>query len=219
MILHRIVELQAHTVIRKITDNQEEYEFIENLIESQKPPPLNTDHHYLIKTPFRYPLPVQPAYQGRFRPPFFHRNCFYGSETYRTSAYEYAYHWLMQRVHIYGLGQQPEPRTHFQVTFLDPDCLDLRNHPEIEKIMDRKNYAPSHRFIESNPDLTSILYPSCRDPERGNSIVTFEINTLGKQPLDERTLHFLYQTSEKKCLIQDPFLSEPPLEISWEEVF
>ena len=218
MILHRIIELQAHTVIRKLTDNQEEYEFIENLIESQKPRPVTTDHHYLIKTPFRYPLPVKPEYAGRFRPSFYHRNCFYGSELYQTSAYEYTYHWLVQRVHILKLSQEPQPRTHFQVSFSDRHCVDLRNHPEIKKIMDRKDYGPSHRFIESKPDVTSILYFSCRDPQKGNCIVTFEIGTLGKQPLKQRTLDFVYQASQQKCLIQDPLENDPQLEISWEEV-
>lgn len=218
MILHRIVELQAHTVIRKITDTQEEYEFIESLIESQKPPPLASDHHYLIKTPFRYPLPVKPEYAGRFKPPFYHRNCFYGSELYRTSAYEYAYHWLEQRVHLSRLSQEPQPRTHFQVDFSDGRCVDVRGNPDIEKIMDRKDYSSSHRFVQSNPELSSILYFSCRDPQKGNCVATFEIDSLGKMPLAERTLHFVYQTLQKKCIIQDLLLSEPQLEIAWDEV-
>jgi len=218
MILHRIVELQAHTTIRKITDNQEEYEFIENLIEAQKPHSLTTSHHYLIKTPFRYPLPVPWQYMGRFKPPFYHRNCFYGSECYRTSAYEYTYHWLAQRVHIPSLSQEPQPRTHFQVNFLDSHCFNLKNHPKIKKIMDRKDYGPSHQFIQSHPKISSILYISCRDPQKGNCIVTFEIDTLGKNPLAERTLDFVYQASQKKCLIQDPLLNEPQLEIAWDEV-
>lgn len=218
MILNRIVELQAHTLIRKITDTQEEYEFIEGLIESQKPPPLPADHHYLIKTPFRYPLPVEPKYAARFRPPFYHRNCFYGAELYRTSAYEFAYHWLKQRVHVAKLSQEPQPRTHFQVDFSDGGCIDVRQYPDIKKIMDRRNYGPSHRFIDSNPDISSILYFSCRDPQQGNCVVTFEINTLGKTPLTERTLNFVYQASQKKCFIQDPLLIEPQLEIAWDEV-
>ncbi|GEM_PF-1497587 len=245
MILHRIVELQAHTVIRKITDDQEEYEFIEGLIESQKPRPLNTDHHYLIKTPFRYPLQgarvapsippkadgaspsrsrcalgfdLIPQYASRFKPPFSLRNCLYGSECYRTSAYEYAYHWLLQRVHIPHLSQEPQPRTHFQITFLDDHCMDLRSHPEIEKLMSRKNYGPSHQFVEAHPEISSLLYPSCRDPQKGNCVVTFEINTLGKEPMAERMLHLMYQASQKKCLVQDPLLKGAELVIEWREV-
>lgn len=212
------MELQAHTVIRKLTDNQEEYEFLERLIDSQKPKISESKHHYLIKTPFRYPLPVKPQHMARFKPPFYHRNNFYGSEHYRTSAYEYAYHWLAERVHITGLSQEPQPRTHFQVRFSDIHCVDLRKHAQIKSIMNRRDYTLSHQWIEANPKISSILYPSCRDPENRNCIVTFEISTLGKQPRQERTLDFIYQASQRMCLIQDPLLKERSLEILWEEV-
>lgn len=218
MIVNRIVELQAHTVIRKITDTQEEYEFLEQLIESKKPRYPNTQHHYLIQTPFRYPLPVEPQYSSRFKPPFYTRNCLYAALLYRTSAYEYAYHWMSQRVHIPNLSQEPQARTHFTVTFEDPHLFDLHSNSELKKIMDRQNYGPSHQWIESHPEVSSILYPSSRDPEQGDCVVTFEIVTLGAQPLSERTLHFIYQASEKKCRIQDPLQKEKSWEINWEEV-
>lgn len=218
MILNRIVELQAHTIVRKLTDNQAEYEFIENLIESQKPTPIDSDHHYLIKTPFRYPLPVPPIYASRFKPPFYHRNYFYGAQFYHTSAYEYAYHWLRQRVHIKNLSQQSQARTHFQVTFKDDHAVNLKEHTRHKKIMDRHDYGPSHQFVQSNPNVNSILYPSCRDPQQRTCVVTFKIETLGKTPLEERTLHFIYQTSQKLCCIQDSLGKDALLEIYWEEV-
>jgi len=218
MILNRLVELQAHTVIRKITETQAEYEFIENLIESQKPPYPESGHHYLIKTPFRYSLPVEPRYSSRFKAPFYTRNCLYAAREYRTSAYEYVYHWLSERIHISGLSQEPQGRTHFTVSFEDPDLFDLTSHPDVGKIMDRRHYGPSHRFMESHPEVNSILYPSCRDPQRGDCVVTFEINTLGKKPLSERSLYLIYEVSQKKCRIEDPLQKEDPLEIFWSDL-
>lgn len=218
MILNRLVELQAHSVIRKLTDDQAEYEFLEGLVESQKPPLPSTGHHYLIQTPFRYPLPVSPEYAGRFKPPHHSRNCFFGAGAFVTGAYEYAYHWLAQRVHVTRLSHEPQPRTHFQVEFRDERCFDLRDHPDVSAIMNRRAYDASHRFVAAYPELDSILYPSCRDPNRGDCVVTFEINCLGKDPREERTLHFIYQAAEKKCRLEDPLNAKPTLEIAWHEV-
>lgn len=216
--LHRIVELQAHTILRRLTDNAEEYEFIESLIESFKPQDPQTNHHYLIKTPFRYPLPVPPLYASRFKPPFYERNGFYGAGCFRTSGFEYGYHWLRQRVHIDALSQTPEPRTHFQTEFHDEDCFDLRSHQGVAALMDRKDYEPSHDFMRAHPEVRSLLYPSCRDPERGDCVLTFEIRTLGLEPKKERTLHLIYEASSKTCLLEDPVGKTPPLRVAWEAV-
>lgn len=218
MKLNRIVELQAHTVIRKVTETQEEYELIENIIESFKPPLPKTKHHYLIQTPFRYPLPVPPLYAGRFKPPFYERNCFYGTLEFRTVVYEYGYHWLRQRVHVKGLSHEPQPRTHFKVGFRDPRCKDIRRLPKIKEIMDRNDYGPSHRFIREHPGISSALYPSCRDPQRGDCVVTFEIKTLGRAPESEKLLHLIYDPKNRACLIQDPMGTMMPMSIRWDEV-
>lgn len=198
-----------------MTDNQEEYDFVESLIESFKPQEPKTDHHYLIKTPFRYPLPVPPLYAARFKPPFYERNGFYGAAHFRTSAFEYVYHWLRQRVHLPTLSQTPEPRTHFQVAFHDNSCLDIRKHKEVKSLMDRKNYGPSHDFIRAHPETRSLLYPSCRDPERGDCIVTFDIQTLDREPKGERTLYLIYESATQSCLIEDPLEKTAPMRINW----
>jgi len=219
MILSRIVELQAKTVTRKITDTQEEYDIIENLIESQKPSYPDTAHHYLIATPFRYDLPVEPQYAARFKPPYYDRNCFYGCYEYRTTVLEYGYHWLSQRVHTQGLSQEPQPRTHFKVRFNDPACVDIRKHSKIKNIMNRHDYTTSHDYVLKNKSITSILYPSCRDVEHGDCAVTFEINTLGKKPSSERTIHLIYDDKNKKCIIECPLEDEKNFEVLWEDVF
>lgn len=223
MILNRIVELQAKTVIRKITSDQAEYDFLEKLVESSKPELPESAHHYLIRSSFRYPLPVAPEFQARFRPPYFNKNTFYGCATYVTTVFEYGYHWLRQRVHVMGLSQEPQSRTHFQVSFKDRRCLDIRKIPGITKIMNRKDYSASHHFVRNHPELTSLLYPSCRDPDHGDSVVTFLVTTLGKEILSERTVNFIYHEKEKKCVVE--YASEDvrqkntnAIEVSWAQV-
>jgi hypothetical protein len=213
--LHRIVEDQAtHTPTRSITDTQEEYEFIENLIEGSKPAIKTAPHHYLIRTQFRYPLPVLPQYAARFRPPYFHKNVFYGSLERPTSFYEAAYHWLRERVHLKGLSQTPEPRTHFTVDFKDPDSSDISTHKDISKIMDKNDYSHSHAFIRKHVGATSLIYPSCRDPQHRKCAAVFELSTLGEKPLSTEPLYFIYDSQRLSCTILGPEVI-PTMKIPW----
>jgi len=213
--LHRIVEDQAsHTPTRTITDTQEEYDFIESLIEESKPAIPDTNHHYLIRTQFRYPLPVLPKYAARFRPPHFHRNVFYGSFERLTSFYEAAYHWLRERIHVKGLSITPEPRTHFTVEFDDPKATNICKHRDISKIMDRKDYTRSHEFILENPHVSSIIYPSCRDPKNGNCAAVFDLMTLEERLDSTEPLYFTYDTNTKTCTISGPQV-DSPMVIPW----
>lgn len=218
MILHRIVEHQSQSVVRQLTDSQEEFEFIESLIETTKPAIINSKHHYLIKTPFRYPLPVEPQFQERFKPPYFHKNCLYASEHYQTAAFEYAFHWLKQRIHIKNLSHQTQPRTHFQIKFHDPQCLNITKHKNIKRLMNRSNYSASHDFILKHSDISSLKYPSCRDPQQRPCLAVFDINTLDEKIHNERTILLIYNQQQKKCRIETKFQIEEGLDIFWHDV-
>jgi hypothetical protein len=218
MALHRIVELQARSISRQTTDTPQEYDYIESLIESLKPPIPQTKHHYLIRTPFRYPLPVPSDYQARFKPPFYPRNPFYGAAGYETCVFETAYHWLRQRVHLKGLSQRAEPRTYFTVSFHDERLVDISRRKDVKALMDRRDYAASHRFIETHPETTSILYPSCRDPQRRPCVVTFQIESLGKKPRNLTTVEFIYDERLKRCKVLHPLYEERPMEVDWKDV-
>jgi hypothetical protein len=212
--LHRIVEDQASSSpTRTITDTQEEYEFIEALIEGTKPEIEVTQHHYLIRTQFRYPLPVAAKYAARFRPPFFHRNVFYGCFEGITACYEAAFHWLRERIHVPNLSQTAEPRTHFETDFNDAFAINICGHRDVTQIMDKNDYSRSHRLIESNPNASSIIYPSCRDPQHRNCAAVLDVTTLGTQPQSMENLFFIYSSGAKSCLIEGPTMS--PLEIPW----
>lgn len=213
--LHRIVEDQAsHTSTRTITDTQDEYDFIEELIEESKPDIPTANHHYLIRTQFRYPLPVLPKYAARFRPPHFHRNVFYGAFQRYTSFYETAYHWLRERIHVKGVSLTPEPRTHFTVEFDDSKATDICRHREIAKIMDRNDYTRSQEYVLKNPKVVSIIYPSCRDPKKGTCAAVFDLLTLGERPLSTEPLYLIYDSEEKTCTISGPEV-DPPIVIPW----
>lgn len=213
--LHRIVEDQAsHTPTRTITETPDEYDFIEDLIEQSKPVIQTTTHHYLIKTQFRYPLPVLPKFSARFRPPHSQRNVFYGSLERQTSFYEAAYHWLQERIHVKDLGQTAEPRTHFTVEFIDPHSTDISKHKDIDRIMDRHDYSASHDFAQKHPNLSSIMYPSCREPQRGKCAAVFELMTLGEKPLSNEALFFIYNPDLRSCTIEGLGV-EPSVTIPW----
>lgn len=215
--LHRIIELQAKTVTRYTTDTQEEYDYIEGLLEEIKPTLPQTAHHYLIATSFRYRLPVQPQFQARFRPPYFSKNSFYGTKVYPTAAYEVGYHFLRQRVHLKGLSQDPESRTHYRVAFSDSKIVDIHSRKDLKKIMDPNDYTASHQFVLKNSKISSIMYPSCRDPQKRACVITFDIHTLGKTPRNQHTIHFIYDESNQKCRVIDPTQKLDLIEIKWHD--
>lgn len=99
--------------------------------------------------------------------------------------------------------------------------MDIRRHRDVKKIMNRDDYGASQAFMSQHPNLRSLIYPSCRDPERGASVAVFAIDVLGKKILKEHTLHLIYDESRQSCLIEDA-LGDPIQsrlrEIAWAEV-
>lgn len=218
MIIHRIVELQAKTVIREITDDQSEYEFLENLIEDEKPEfPEFKGYHYLIVTPFRYPLPVPPQFAARFRPPHFHRNCLYACFHLETTIYEYVFHWMSERRHIENLEQETNQRTHFTVAYSDGNAKDVSHKRDVKKIMDRHSYQASHDFILKHPNVSSVHYPSSRDPLQRQCVAVFDIKTLGKNPKNEHALQLTLSKDRERCRVVMP-IKLKTFEVKWEDV-
>lgn len=217
-VLHRIVENQAKMVTHELTDTQEEFEFIESLIDGTKPPLNREGWHHLIATPFRYELPVKPEYQARFKPPFSNFLVFYGSCELRTAAYEYGLHWLRERIHLNGLSQVPASRTYFTVGFRDSQILDITSHVKIKKIMDRTSYAASHEYITTVPNPSSIRYPSARDLMGGFCVAAFKKEVLEKRARTSQELRIRYLESEKAAEFEDPSGIHEALTVRWDEV-
>lgn len=205
----RIVEHQASLSSYRATHDEEKAVQLELLIESTKPKNLYHEWHPLISTPFRYNPPHPNA---RFRAPFTKRNVLYGSLIEDTAFYEYAYNFMKQRVH---LKSEPEPgiRTLFAVNANDSTALNLKNHQDCKKIMDKNNYLASHAFIEKNPGISFILYPSCRDPKHRDNAAILDITHLEKNLKRETSIKFFYDYQKKQLTWIDR-----NFKVHWKEV-
>lgn len=70
-LLHRLVESQEHIATMGYVDTLQEQSILESLLDTVKPAwPAHSDrHHYLLRTPFRYPpLPWGSRFGGRHEP-------------------------------------------------------------------------------------------------------------------------------------------------------
>lgn len=223
----RCVEYQSKQALRGLVDTDEEFIFLEEFVEDSKPDyPEKTDstykgYHYLIQTPFRYPLPVEPQYQARFRPPFYYRNVFYCSEKIITALSEASFYFLRERVHIsQKVSQQAGPRTLFKchLDLKSEKLLDIRSHPEINKIMDRQNLTYSHNIINDNKDTEVLLYPSCRCLDKGTNAAVYIISRLGPDPVDFQNYDFIFNQKKSSVMIKRQTYPETVLNLTWDQV-
>jgi hypothetical protein len=208
----RIVESQSRLYAENATSTYEKALYIESVLEETKPKLTAQGWHPLLATPFRYPLPVLSIYQARFRPPFFLKNVLYASLELRTALYEHAYHYLRERVHLKCVRETGQ-RTIFSLYITSSRIVDLRKHSDILKIMDRHDYAASHAFIEANPKVHILRYPSCRDPRAGDNFAVFDIHCLAKHIGMQQALSFYFEPSGRFILWMDY-----GLRILWKEV-
>lgn len=193
--LHRVVQSQmASRYSQQATSNKESADALDQLLEDLKPPMPSGHEQWdlLIATPFRYPLPTDPQYEARFKPPHFHRNVWYGSELADTAFYEASYHLLKQRIHLPN-HNETGLRTLFVVDCDLSKALDVRGSADIAQIMDRQSYAASHKVAQSANSYTGIIYPSCREPKGSMCAAMYELSCFSKVVKNELTVHFEYQ--------------------------
>lgn len=191
--LVRIIENQSALSSYRATQNEDRALQLELLIETTKPENKFQEWHPLIATPFRYSPPHPEA---RFRTPF-GKNIFYGSFIEETALYEHAFHYMSQRRHL-KIKSEIGIRTIFFVNSDEKNSVDIKNHPDYSAVMDKNNYAASHHFILSNPEVTYITYPSCRDPQQRNNAAILDINHLDKNPKWESTIKFFYDNKKQE---------------------
>ncbi|MDX1388660.1 MAG: RES family NAD+ phosphorylase [Acidobacteriota bacterium] len=175
----RVVEGQHVVSTRKLVDNLEEQEILEDLIESSKPPvPRGAEFdglHYLLATPFRYP----PLRHGSRFATRSERSLWYGSARPRTALAETAYYRL---VFLEGtsadLGAVALELSLFFVNVRTSKGVDLTRAP-----FDR------HRAEIASPDsydatqllgremradgIAGLRYPSARDVRGGKNLALF----------------------------------------------
>lgn len=210
MELVRVIENQANLFEYRATENEARAEQLTLLIESTKPKNsyMEQGWHPLIATPFRY-SPPHPA--ARFRPPY-GKNVFYGSSYEETALYEHAFHFMKQRKHL-KIKSDEGIRTIFFVNAHAENAVRLRNEKDYLAIMDKNDYFASQQFIISNPHVTFIWYPSCRDPYQRDNAVVLDIKHLGKNIKWQSAIKFFYDNTKQKITWLDYRLS-----IQWEEV-
>lgn len=189
---YRVVEDQRRSYSYEATADAEQASYLDLVLEESKPPLLYSEWHVLIAAPFRYPLPVRPAYEARFKPPYSGRNVLYCSRATLTALHEHAFHFLRQRVGREGTAPETGQRTIFSVFVKEDDVTDISGHPEIRRIMDRVQYAPSHEYIRRHSEVKVISYPSCRDPGRGMNYAARDIESLGKDIGEKKTIEFYF---------------------------
>jgi hypothetical protein len=208
----RIVESQSRLYAEQATSTYEKALYLESILEETKPKLPAKGWHPLIATPFRYPLPVSPTYQARFRPPFFPKNVLYASRELRTALYEHAYHFLRERVHLKGVRETGQ-RSAFALFITSSHITDLRQHEAIAQLMNRRDYTPSHAYIQAHPEAQALLYPSCRDPRRGDNFAVLDIHALAKHIGTQETLSYFFEPAHPSIVWMDY-----GLRITWKEV-
>ena len=206
--LVRIVEDQATLYSYRATQNEEAAVQLELMIETTKPKFMYAEWHTLIATPFRYSPPLENA---RFRPPY-GKNVFYGSLVEETALYEHAFHFMKQRMHL-NIETETGIRTLFFIEANDKSSVNIKNVPHFLSIMNKNNYSASHQFVESNPEITFILYPSCRDPQKRENAAILNIHHLEKNPKWEASIKFFYDNTKKQITWLDYHLP-----VLWAEV-
>jgi hypothetical protein len=215
--LFRIVQSQmADRYAQKATLSQATADALDRLLETTKlaTPSDHQSWDALIATPFRYPLPTDPLYLARFRPPHFRRNVWYGSQIAETSFYEAAYHLMKERVHLDN-HEETGLRTLFSVHCDLSGALDLSLDSQIDLIMDRNSYDKSHDVAKSADNKTGIIYPSCRDPKKKQCAAMFEITCFQKTVASELTIRFHYQKNKSLSWLRIPNYN---IKIAWGQV-
>jgi hypothetical protein len=188
MQIWRVIEHQGRMYESHATTTNERAELLRQLIESTKPIPYESQWHELIATPFRYPVPVQIA--ARFRPKGSNRNILYAAQKEETALYEHAYYYFKLRRGMKKLKRVSQ-RTLFAASLIESAKIrDVTNDPKVAALTDPNDWAESHRFVQSNPNLAVIKYPSCRDPQRHPNFAVLDINQLKKAVDKEQVISY-----------------------------
>ena len=206
--LFRIVEDQAKLSSYRATQNEDEAVQLELAIELTKPKNRYHEWHDLIATPFRYSPPHRAS---RFRATY-SRNVFYGSLFIQTSYYEYTYHFMYERRHL-KISTETGKRTLFSARVDVTNACYIHQHIDLDKLIHKHDYSHSHQFIETNPHVGMIIYPSCRDPRRGDNAAVLDINLLDKKINHETSTKFFYDNDK-----QEIFWMDAGLHVSWQDV-
>jgi len=187
----RVVEAQHHVSTAKLTDDRQEQERLETLLEDSKPsiPEECRRLNYLLFTPFRYgPYPRG----SRFRRAGSAPGVFYGSELPRTAATEMAFHRLLFFAESPDTPwpSNPGEYTAFAVSFA-AESIDLMARPfnaHERHWTHRTDYARCQAFADDcrADDIDVIKYRSARYPTPATNIAILRCRAFSDADIMDR---------------------------------
>lgn len=170
----RIVEAQHILSARDLVDSIEEHELLESLLEESKPP-IETEKHYLIFTPFRYPPLEYGSRFGRVHEP----SLWYGSLEIETAFAEVAYYRLQFFKDTEGaLGYIETPITAFSTSLKTNRGLDLTLSPfsdYTQQLSAKNTYEHSQPLGTAmrEASIESFIFWSARTKEPGKNVAAY----------------------------------------------
>lgn len=188
----RVVEAQHLIATRKLVDSDAEQALLEELLEAQKPPAPDTQLHYLLFTPFRYPpLARGSRFGGRWE-----RGLWYGSETQRSAFADVAYYRLLFLEGTRAdLGLVQADLTAFRAAVKTKRGIDLTRAPFDrwrDTLVSKTSYAATQPLGAAMraSDVEAFRYRSARDVEGGINIGVFTPRAFtARRPRDLQTWH------------------------------
>lgn len=204
MDIWRVVELQTRIYEFNATSTDRRAEILRKLLEDTKPQPYLHEWHELIASQFRYPLPVPSRYQARFRPAGSFQNVYFAAKEVPTSLFEHAYYFLRLRKGM-KKAKRSGQRTLFAARLIpSAQIADVSGRQDVAALTDPSNYLASHQFVQQNPTVKVIRYPSCRDPDRRPCYAVRDIQQLEKSIERETTISFSYDPARLRISWQEP---------------
>lgn len=207
----RVVEAQHLIATRKLVDSDAEQAVLEELLEAQKPAAPDTQLHYLLFTPFRYPpLARGSRFGGRWE-----RGLWYGSEEQRSAFAEVAYYRLL---FLEGsradLGLVEADLTAFRTPVKTKRGVDLTRAPFDRW---RDSLASPTSYAATQPlgtamrasGIETFRYRSARDIEGGINIGVFTPRAFAaRRPRDLQTWHASATRDSVEISRRDYFVRE-----------
>ena len=207
----RVVEAQHLIATRKLVDSDAEQTLLEELLEAQKPPAPDTQLHYLLFTPFRYPpLARGSRFGGRWE-----RGLWYGSETQRSAFADVAYYRLLFLEGTRAdLGLVQADLTAFRAAVKTKRGIDLTRAPFDrwrDTLVSKTSYAATQPLGAAMraSEVEAFRYRSARDIEGGINIGVFTPRAFAaRRPRDLQTWHASATRDSVEISRRDYFVRE-----------
>ena len=208
----RAVEAQNIISTVKLTDNREEQELLENLIEASKPnvPPECQHLSFLLSTPFRYGAPYPKG--SRFRKAGRTPGVFYSSENVDTAIAELCFHRLL------FFAESPKTKwptdagefTAFAVEYETPRSIDLTRPPFDDRTtawMHPTRYEKCQELAElaRGAGIEVIRYASIRDPRHKLNTALLTCRAFARaESVERQTWRILLGSNGARALCEMP---------------